>query len=87
MIRDVILRRLRDILREVRGQAPHDRLSGDMNFVNTLGLDSLDVGNFVVEVENTFSVHLGVDGLRDLDTLDKLSNHIERVATVHEARE
>jgi acyl carrier protein len=71
-----VMERLRGILREVRRQAPHHALEADVNLVDTLGLDSLDVANFVTEVECAFRVALPLDALRQHNTLTSLSTLI-----------
>lgn len=75
---DKINQRLRECLREIRSQAPHDELVTDGDIVSMLGLDSLDVGNFVVEIEHAFSMSMGVDALREHNTLMKLSAFIAK---------
>jgi acyl carrier protein len=75
---ETIRQRLRELLRTVRLQAAHDSLSADADFIQGLALDSLDVGNFLMEVETEFDVQLGLEGFAELRTLDLLSEFIVR---------
>lgn len=72
----IVAQRLREILRSVRRQAAHDNLGPDDDFSRVLALDSLDLGNLVVEIENDFGVALEVSGIADLKSLNRLGAHI-----------
>jgi acyl carrier protein len=72
-----VIDHLKKILREVRQQAPHHALTLDAEFIDTLGMDSLDLANFVTEVECTFRVLLSPEALKTFNTLNKLGELIQ----------
>jgi acyl carrier protein len=77
MNRETVVDRLKSILRDIRQQAPHHSLTPDAEFIDALGMDSLDLANFVTEVECTFRVHLSAESLRTFNTLNKLVELLE----------
>jgi acyl carrier protein len=72
-----VIEHLKTILRDIRQQAPHHALTVDAEFVDTLGMDSLDLANFATEVECTFRVTLSPETLKTFNTLNKLGELIE----------
>jgi acyl carrier protein len=77
MNNDNVIEYLKSILREIRQQAPHQALSLDADFVDVLGMDSLDLANFVTEVECRFRVSLSSESLRSFNTLNKLGELLQ----------
>ena len=56
---------------------PEDKVTESAAFVNDLGADSLDVVEFVMEVEKKFDINIPDDEAGKLDTVDKAVAYIE----------
>lgn len=69
---DTLEQELREILREIRPQAPHDSMGSDDDIFDTLGLDSLDVSNLIVEIGYRYSVDIDIKDLPKVRTLRTL---------------
>jgi acyl carrier protein len=54
-----------------------DKVTETAAFVNDLGADSLDVVEFVMEVEKKFDINIPDDEAGKLDTVDKAVAYIE----------
>jgi acyl carrier protein len=54
-----------------------DEVKETSSFVNDLGADSLDVVEFVMEVEKKFDIQIPDDDAGKLDTVDKAVAYIE----------
>lgn len=54
-----------------------DEVKETSSFVNDLGADSLDVVEFVMEVEKKFDINIPDDEAGKLDTVDKAVAYIE----------
>ena len=67
---------LRNILKEVRAPAPHDCLGLDDNVLETLGFDSLDIANLIIELQAGFHIQVEFDQVQGLLTLRTLGAFI-----------
>jgi acyl carrier protein len=67
---------LREILKGVRPQAPHDKLGVDDDIIETLGLDSLDIANFIVELDYLFHIQIDFKTFKSLKGLRSLEEFI-----------
>ena len=63
--------RLKEIL-ERDFEIPPEKVTLDASFMGTLGMDSLDVVDFVSYIEYAFDIDVGLQAYRDLDTVQKL---------------
>jgi acyl carrier protein len=71
MTREEALARLKQILERDFEIPPH-KVTLESSFMGTLGMDSLDVVDFVSYIEYAFDVDVGLQAYRDLDTVQKL---------------
>ncbi len=76
MTEERLWQQLRDILKEVRPQAPHSLLGLDDDIVERLGLDSLDMANFAVEIQYGFALTVESAQVAELLTLRTLGAFI-----------
>jgi len=65
------LERLKEILLRDFEIPPH-KVTLDASFMGTLGMDSLDVVDFISYIEYVFDIDVGLQAYRDLDTVQKL---------------
>lgn len=71
MTREEALARLKHILERDFEIPPH-KVTLEASFMGTLGMDSLDVVDFVSYIEYAFDIDVGLQAYRDLDTVQKL---------------
>lgn len=69
-------RTLREVLRHVLPRGAQREIDGDADLVLELGLDSLDLGNLVVELEHAFAVALSLEQIGRNGTLRRLTSLI-----------
>jgi acyl carrier protein len=67
---------INDILREKEGRNPVDDLSADMSLNRDLGLDSLDLAEMTVKIEDEY----GVDVFED-DVVDEVREVLNKLET------
>jgi acyl carrier protein len=77
---DTLEQELREILREIRPLAPHESVGADDDIFDTLGLDSLDVSNLIVEIGYRYSVDIDIKDLPQVRTLRNLQTFMESAA-------
>ena len=75
MTREEALARLTQILERDFEIPPH-KVKPDASFMGTLGMDSLDVVDFVSYIEYAFDIDVGLQAYRDLDTVQKLLDFV-----------
>ena len=81
-----ILRELKAILEHVTGKAGlAERLSDTANVIDDVGLDSLEMMNFMLEIERRLAVDIDFDKL-DFDAMRSLSVLAGFLAKVRQAR-
>jgi len=73
--RDEVLALLRRELRAVNPAVPED-LAPDVELVADLGLDSLEVVEFVARVEDAYRVAVPDDQWPTLSTLDRIAGYV-----------
>ena len=56
---------------------PEAKIEENSSFVNDLGADSLDVVEFIMEVEKEFGIEIPDEDASKLDTVDKAVAYIE----------
>ena len=56
---------------------PEEKVKEDSAFVNDLGADSLDVVEFVMEVEKKFDINIPDEEAAKLDTVGKAVQYID----------
>ncbi|HYE52442.1 MAG TPA: phosphopantetheine-binding protein [Azospirillaceae bacterium] len=54
-------------------------ITGDTNIVRDLGLDSLAVMNFVMELEDKFDVSIPLDKIAEVETVGDLARTIQEL--------
>jgi acyl carrier protein len=68
----------KDVLAKVREilihefEIPPSKVVPEATFMGTLGMDSLDVVDFVSYIEFAFEIDVGLQAYRDIDTVQKL---------------
>jgi len=85
MTREEALARLKQILERDFEIPPH-KVTLEASFMGTLGMDSLDVVDFVSYIEYAFDIDVGLQAYRDLDTVQKLIDFLlaqKNQATAH----
>jgi acyl carrier protein len=80
MNQDTLEQELREILCEIRPLAPHDSVGSDDDIFDTLGLDSLDVSNLIVEIGYRYSVDVDIKDLPQIRTLRNLQTFMMSAA-------
>jgi acyl carrier protein len=66
-----VLAKVKEILEREFEIAPQ-KVVPDATFVGTLGMDSLDVVDFVSYIEFAFEIDVGLQAYRDINTVQKL---------------
>ncbi|MEM7375463.1 MAG: phosphopantetheine-binding protein [Bacteroidota bacterium] len=59
-----------------------DKVNADKHFMWELGLDSLDITEFIARTEQHFRIEIPDDIWRDLDNLDKIADYL--IAQTHD---
>lgn len=54
-----------------------DRLTEDTDLINDLGIDSLDVVNIVIDIENHYKIEIDNDSIKKLSTIKNCLNLID----------
>src|SRR5262249_32075522 len=75
MTREEALVRVKHIL-ERDFEIPAHKVTMDASLMGTLGMDSLDVVDFVSYLEYAFNIDVGLQAYRDLDTVQKLLDFV-----------
>lgn len=75
MSRDEMMSKLRDCLEEASPLVEMDGLTPDSD-LDEAGLDSLDVVNFLLGIEETFGVKISDEAAESLTTLNAYADHI-----------
>ena len=71
MTHDEALAKVREILKN-DFEIPPEKITPEATFMGTLGMDSLDVVDFVSYIEYAFEIDVGLQSYRNLDTVTKL---------------
>jgi acyl carrier protein len=58
-------------------QVPADRISEEASFRGTLGLDSLDIVDFIVLLQKDFGYQAPLDSYRNIENLKMLVDFVE----------
>lgn len=54
-------------------------ISGSTNIVRDLGLDSLAIMNFILELEDEFDISMPLDRIAGIETVDDLAGVVESI--------
>jgi acyl carrier protein len=73
--RDDVLAVLRSQLLSVNGDVPTD-LGGELGLADDVGLDSLDIVEFVARVEEHYRVSVPDEDWQSLTTLDAIADYV-----------
>ena len=72
-----MLEKIRTIICNFADVKPED-ISLTTNIKNDLGLNSLELVNLVVELENTFNIHISDDEINNIETVNDAIKVIEK---------
>ena len=75
--REEVLALLVREMREVKSELP-ETIEMDMNFVIDLGLDSIDLAEYVARIEQTFGIQVSDDEWKGLASLRIVVEYVEK---------
>ncbi len=75
--REEVLALLVREMREVKSELP-ETIEMDMNFVIDLGLDSIDLAEYVARIEQTFGIQVSDDEWKSLASLRIVVEYVEK---------